>query len=341
MPAVGFRLGVRPCALLLAMVVAVPAFAYSAELEWEAPAGCPDAGALRLSVERLLGEPLVAGSTVRASASVTHDNDERFTLALTIVTEGGEGTRFVRTDSCTSALDVAAFGIALALNPDLRVEGPSATTPESEPEPVEPAPAPAPEPEVERKPNVVEPKPLRKAGDEGRTVVGPSRSSRAVWVLAHALGDSSLLPNPAFGLGLAAEARFGKWLRFGLGPELFLPQDERIPSGAGGHFTLWSLKAYACGSIVPSIAVCPLFQFGVLSGEGRGVSPRLDQRSFVSAPGAALLGSYAVSSRTEGRLGLSALFPVNRDVFIVREGPVHRIPAASFEVSLGAATRAF
>jgi hypothetical protein len=142
-------------------------------------------------------------------------------------------------------------------------------------------------------------------------------------------------------VSVAVETLLARRFRLGAGPLFFLPQHERLEGGAGGFFTLWSIQGYACGVLGAGIEACPVFQYGLLSGEGRGVTPRLEQVSRVYAPGATVLGSYALARGTLARAGLSAVFPLGRDVFVVRDGVLHRTPRASFELSLGVATRAF
>jgi hypothetical protein len=318
--------------------VARPAAAYSVVLEWSAPDVCPSGEALRLAVERLLGEPLLDGTEIRARATVTADDDARFTLTLALDTSEGQRTRSLRTDDCVNALEVAAFGIALALNPDLRAEAPEGAFPLDEP-----APSPAPAPVVLPPPRSPAP---AKRSDTGRPprarkVEPTPRATAELWFSAAALVDSSLLPDPAPGLSAAGEARVFQWLRLGLRPALFLPQNERLATGGGGLFTLWSLQASACVALGNVASVCPVFQYGMLRAKGRGVAPPLEQSSTLAAPGLAAQGTLALSARTLARVGLSALLPLSRDVFVVREGTVHRLPWASFELSVGGATRAF
>lgn len=340
------RLGILVRTALLVCAVVSPARAYSASIEWNAPPACSDTEALRHAVERLLGEPLVDGSAVQASATVTEDADGRLAVSLTISTAEDRGTRTVRTDSCQSALDVAAFGIALALNPELRLDPPP--TLDAEEAPASPPsaqapdapPPPAPPPAPEKTPAPLGPTRPSTADRAPSDAVAPPAAGE-VWGAAHAIVDSSLMPAPGLGLGAAVEVVVARRLRFGAGPSLFLPQEARLEGGGGGRFLLWSLQAYGCGTLALRIDVCPLFHYGVLRGEGRGVEPRLAQVSRIVAPGAAVRAAVPLSARIEARGTASALFPLERDVFVVREGEVHRIPRVSLEFSLGIATRAF
>jgi hypothetical protein len=325
-----------------AVAVARPAAAYSLDLEWNAPSVCPSGEALRVAVERLLREPLLDGTGIRASATVVADDDARFTLTLAIATPEGERTRSVRTDTCEHALEVAAFGIALALNPELVADAPDGAFPPSEA-------APSPAPVLPVSPSVAPPAPTQRsdpstppaAGPTPRKVEATRRATAELWASAAALLDSSLLPDPALGLSVAAEARVFRWFRPGVRPALYLPQNERLAGGGGGLFSFWSLQAYACATLREVAGLCPVFQYGVLRAVGRGVAPRLEQSSAVLAPGLTLQGSFSLAAGTSVRIGLTGLFPLSRDAFVVREGTVHRLPPASFELSVGGATRVF
>jgi hypothetical protein len=336
------QLGFLALASCGVVALARPAAAYSLDLEWTAPSACPSGDALRLAVERLLGEPLREGTGIRAFANVAADDDARFTLTLVIDTSEGQRTRSVRTDTCESALEVAAFAIALALNPDLHADAPPGAFSESDasplPIPVPPVPPVAPAPAPTTRPDVS--KPPARMPIHRRSESTPS-SAAELWVAAAALVDSSLLPNPALGVSAAVELQVLGWLRLGVRPGVFLPQNERLATGAGGRFSLWSVQASACAGLGSVVGVCPVFQYGVLRAEGRGVAPRLEQESALAVPGLAVQGSVALSTRTSARVALTGLLPLSRDVFVVRDGLVHRLPQASFELSVGGATLAF
>jgi hypothetical protein len=337
----GTRLGLTALTACAVTTLAGPASAYSAQLDWTAPASCPDAAALRRSVERLLGEPLLEGAGVQASASVTADDDSRFTLTLAIRTGDTDGTRRVHTDTCENALEVAAFAIALALNPDLRVESPegdAASTPTPLPPPPEAGARTPPEPVTRRAPVAKAPaRPVattrRSASDDRRLV--------ELWVSGGLVMDSSLMPDPALGLGAGPEAGLARWIRIGVRPAVFLFDSERLRSGAGGLFSLWSLQAYACARLASVVGVCPVFQYGRLHAEGRGVQPPLEQTSEILAPGLAAHGLLPLSGAAGLRFGVTGLFPLSHDVFVVRDGLVHRLPRASLELSVGGAFRVF
>jgi hypothetical protein len=328
------RLQLASGSLLVAKGVffaAPPAFAHAAHLEWSAPPACPGLTELRAQVERLLGEALVEGRAFEAKAEVTPDEDQKFTLVLSVRTPEGEGTRRVRAETCEAALNVAAFGIALAINPELAVTAnpPDAATgivasPAPTPAPV----APPPEEPAHR------PAPPR--------ATPPSTPSPEVWLGARALLDTSLLPSPAAAFGAFADILVLEHIRAGFGGSWFVPQTHTLETGQGGLFSLWMLDVHACwqGRLGIPIAACPSFQFGRLSGEGRGVSPRLTQESWVLAPGLSVLMLPRVSNRVSVIAGASASFPLKHDSFVVNAGTVHEIPVVTLELWAGVALRA-
>jgi hypothetical protein len=106
-------------------------------------------------------------------------------------------------------------------------------------------------------------------------------------------------------------------------------------------FSLWSVQAYACAELGGVVGVCPVVQYGVLGAEGRGVLPPLEQKSEILAPGVAGHGFLALSRAWALRMGITGLFPLSRDSFVVRSGTVHRLPPASLEVWAGGALRVY
>jgi hypothetical protein len=306
----------------------------SAHLEWNGPAECSDTAALHAAVERLLDEPLSDGDAFSAKASVVEAANGRFTLNLSIRTPEGEGTRAVEADSCKTLLNVAAFSIALALNPDLAAapEQPGravAAEPDAEPSATPSGPPAAPTSTV----------PSAAVHD---TQVPEHGKPAALWFAAHAVIDTSLLPAVAAGGEALGELVLSERVRFGLGGAAFVPQTTLSEAG-GGHFSLWSLEGHVCAQAPfgVELGLCPTFHLAHVHGEGRGVAPRLSQSSWVPAPGIVLLALAEWSPHLAASLRATGLFPLNRDTFVIHAGPVHKIPAFSGELALGVAVRAF
>ena len=317
-----------------------PAAARSARLAWRGPTNCASSDELHAAVERLLGEPITDGDAFRADAQVDPDVDGSFTLTLTIRTPEGTGTRTVRAPRCESLLNVAAFSIALSLNPELQAIAPTGALG------AEPAAPPAPPPlafEAATQPPVAVAAPTaatRAPGTQGAPRGSPANPE--LWFSAQALLDTSLLPSVAPGFQALGEVLLRQTIRLGLGGAAFVSQTKESAEG-GGHFSLWSLEAHGCGQARAGVVLglCPEFHLARVRGEGRGVTPRLEQRTWVPAPGVGVLASYEFSARVAATLRATALFPTNRNVFVIHAGPLHQIPAFSAEFGLGLELRAF
>jgi hypothetical protein len=324
-------------ALVVATLLSVTSLAsgHAAHLEWTAPDGCPQTDELHSAVERLLGEPLVQGAELEARGRVTHDDDARYTLVLTVQTPEGEGTRSVRADSCEGILDIAAFSIALAINPELS----TATPPE------ESGPSAPPQPEPRSEPEPAPPtasdsahEPTRVAAPEPEPA--PPKAPE-LWFGAGGVVDSSLLPSPAAGFTGFADVRILGQLRFGLSGQIFLPQSHDI-SGGGGRFSMWLADAHACWQTAfgVALAACANFQVGAVHGTGHAVPEILSQDSRLWLPGASVLAFPSFSRSWSGVLGASARVPLQRDKFVVHAGQLHEIPGFSVEVWAGVMLRA-
>jgi len=275
----------------------------------------------------LLGEPLSEGSALEAVAQVSHDEDGRFTLVLDIKTAEGEGTRSLRADTCDGLLDLAAFSIALAINPDLEAAGPTKEA-SAEPPRLEPTPPPAAAPPRET--------------PAGRSQPDPKSAPPELWLGAAGVLDTALLPRTAWGLRGFADVLVAGKLRLGLSGSLFLPQTRQIAGGAGGDFSLWLLGVHACyqAALGVPLAGCATLESGRLSGEGRGVPNELSQHSQLWMPGVSVLAAPALARSVAAVVGVSGRFPTRRDRFVVKSGELLKIPAWSLEVWMGIGFRA-
>jgi len=334
---VGYKLSISALLALAACSLTRSAHAEAARLAWNAPPGCPPETALRAEVARLLGEATVEGGGFDATADVTAEDAAHFTLVLRVRTAGGAGTRTLNAQTCDSLLNVAAFSIALAVNPDLATAAEDAAPAKPREEsPKPPAPAPTEPPAA---PPVAEP-PAQAPPPE---LAGAPSPPPELWFGARFSWDSSLMPSPAYGAGVTADTVLFEVLRLGLAGQVFLPQKELLSSGTGGYFTLWTLEGHACYEVAPraALALCPLVQWGVMHGSGRGVALQLEQTSTFFAPGAALLARVPLAPPWAVVLGMSALVPLSHDKFVVNAGQVHEIPSFSAQGLLGVEGRAF
>jgi hypothetical protein len=89
------------------------------DLEWRAPAGCPDRNGMRRLVEEMLGGSEPATSALVARGGVAHSATDRWVADL--ATRGSSGNESVRSfegPTCESVSRAAALVIALSLHPN-------------------------------------------------------------------------------------------------------------------------------------------------------------------------------------------------------------------------------
>ncbi len=109
----------------LACVLASPARADEPEraplaITWDAPAGCPDADAVRAALRRwveLTPEGIVDHAGVQASAEVKAAPGG-WQLDLTLVTPGGRQRETLVTERCDTFVELVALKVALAADPE-------------------------------------------------------------------------------------------------------------------------------------------------------------------------------------------------------------------------------
>jgi hypothetical protein len=101
-------------ALALAAVL-VAASAPGLQIDWQAPAGCPQAAELRARIDSLVGAAAVrADLTVRGRVTAS---GEKWTLTLELVREGSAETRTLEDRACRGVAEAAAVVIAVAIDP--------------------------------------------------------------------------------------------------------------------------------------------------------------------------------------------------------------------------------
>ncbi len=217
------------------------------ELQWSAPADCPEGSQIRQEVVRLAG---TSGLSRQLEARVRIRQDERQGWALDLTTEldGIVGERHLAGVSCQSLSEAATLTLALLLNPEAKIENPPAP-------PAPPAVQASPAPEAPRraKPGVT---PVWQTGVLAGLQVG-------------------VLSEPSPWLGLSLGAGFGRfWLR--LAPGFTPPQklSSRERADAGGRLWLVSAAVLGCyAAIERIITLTPCLGANMvrLHGEGWGV----------------------------------------------------------------------
>lgn len=203
--------------LLLRLLETTPASAQpleSLELQWLAPAGCPDASEVRGRVERLVGSAEITGAPLRAEGTVTRRHDGSFHLRLVIRVDDLAGEREIEGAACRDLGGAAAVALALLLRSAEpltagELSGDPATSEASSGESSRSVPA-----ALESSPARVQ---VESAGTRS------ARAWRGLFQVPLARVGFGPVSAPGFGLALAAGASIGRWLFLADG-EAWLPQ---------------------------------------------------------------------------------------------------------------------
>ncbi len=337
------------------------------DLEWSAPASCPDHDEVLRGVDRLLGGAAISPEkklTARARVEATRGG-YRLDLVTTRASGGPSGERTVEAPTCRAVVDAAEVILALAIDPSqaAKVAAAAASAPAVVPSPSDAGVSPeAPAPSV---PASSAPSDLRVAGDAGAP---PARDAGAAPPPPVAPAPSPPPPPPAssdeprfaLGVGLGGDdgslphlapsiaatfAYLPGALRLAL-DVAYLPSSEAevaTSPSRGGRLWLFTGAARACYVAIAKaieVAPCALVEAGVLHGEGFGA--RVSQSG--SAPwfalGAGGYGAVRVTRAFALRLDLAAEVPLARTEFVVvGVGPVHKPAPLVGRGQLGAEVR--
>ncbi|WP_434424665.1 hypothetical protein [Nannocystis pusilla] len=116
-------------------------------IEWDAPAGCPDAEVLQAEISRHLGPAAAAAATGSIRVQARPDG-AGWHVAVAIATDGRTQERTLAVASCDAAVRAAAFVIAIAVDPARREPEDVVPAPPEPPTPPPPKPGPEPQPEA-------------------------------------------------------------------------------------------------------------------------------------------------------------------------------------------------
>lgn len=147
------RVSLSRCAsglLGLGLGVSAPASARAATLptiEWDAPAGCPDAEVLRAEISRHL-DPAAAAAATGSIRVQARPDGAGWHVAVAIATDGRTQERTLAVASCDAAVRAAAFVIAIAVDPARREPEDVVPAPPDPPTPPPAKPGPEPQPEA-------------------------------------------------------------------------------------------------------------------------------------------------------------------------------------------------
>jgi hypothetical protein len=259
--------------------------ALSVVLEWSAPARCPSASAVQQRLTRALADSAADPRGLRARASVTEDDSGALTLALALDRDDGPvGRRTMQAGDCDELATAAVLIVALAVDPDAKLEDPLPDAGDPSEDGIHVPPEPEPPPQLEPRPE-----PEREPQPDPRTPPDPPpqpdpptpRDSEPRPPTLHAglrLGAGaglSVLPG-ATAVISAAAATWGRAWRAELGASYWTPVETRPGDGpVGGRIQQWTLDARGCGLLRPGpleLPLCAGLDVGAVHGKGVGVA---------------------------------------------------------------------
>src|SRR6185295_6374301 len=94
------------------------------DLSWDAPAGCPQADAVRSRIRELAGDALRSASHLSAAGRVVKVG-ERYRLTLSVRETNGPRERTMESDSCADLAGAAAVALGLLLKSEPGTSGAS------------------------------------------------------------------------------------------------------------------------------------------------------------------------------------------------------------------------
>lgn len=224
------------------------------EIQWEAPAVCPDAASVRAAVERLLGKPLsgLDPVNVHATGRVVTNAAGKWELSAQLVVGERVEEELLVAKECGALADAMALKVALAIDPLAVAE---AVQP-SQPPPV----------------------PVRPAASPKPAATSSASSERRLQLGARLVGQVALGPLPGTTPGAAAYVSL-QWpaFRVELGGEAFWGGVAHYdaPPGVGADLQLFAGVARGC--LTPAAGawrfpICAGPELGVMRGSGFGVA---------------------------------------------------------------------
>ena len=362
----GAVLGVAGLALLLFSGSSAAQGGAPVQLVWQAPANCPQAAQVRQKVHDLLGKSAreATPSRLRAEGRIEATGD-RFRLTLDIHYDLVNATRVVDAVSCEDLGGVAAITLALLFRAEHSSGAPlterdlggastavgaqarsgdtesrasnaetRATSSENRASSAESHVAAASSVAEKREPN-----PQGRASESGEAQ--PSGGLRFTFRVPELRADVGVLPDPNFGLGLAAGLRHHAW-RFLASGTFWLAQDHEAGPflGYGAHFGRVSGELSACRGFRVSefeLAPCLLLSLDDVSarGTGVGISSTSPQTAWLSV-GAGLQGLWSLSRGFGLVFGVSFRVPTSRPHFVSEGiGEIFQVGPVALGIVLG------
>jgi hypothetical protein len=314
-------------------------------LQWDAPATCPDASAVLADAVALLRDPSPQ-RPLRARGEVSR-LDGGFAVALSITTDGSEGSRRMEAAGCDELARMVALVLALAIDPraaEAEVETDPAPDPGPTPQP-EPDPVPVPALEPAAEPSAA-PEPGR--DPTPTSFVAPRRRPLRALVIQLGAGPGFFALPAASALLTFGLAYVQPWVRAEFALQYWTPTTTQSPVNAlvGGRFQLFVASLRGC--FAPSfgrveLPVCAVVDAGALFGRGTGP---LQPPGTAAAPWVGFGGGPAVIVRLgpARRWGLWARVegvgvPLRPTFETTPSGRLWRAPAGALRAAAGVELR--
>lgn len=357
---------VRPLVLLAALWAGPPGLAdpdapppdvqrpSQLQLEWKAPAACPDIDELRTRLrDRLPGvdQPLSPDMVpLDVTASILATEDEGFEARIELRNREGAGERTLSSRDCSLLTDAIVLVIAVTLDP--------VTTAErvSQRETPDPADRPRAEPSVDTREAdpavapVIEPAPASTRADQeldasssrssGADADGVGSSMPALQLGLRVLGGGGFGPtNTGYASLAGSVALLGDRWRVAIDGRWAVRRSVLRDDGAGGQFDAWLLGVVGCyvpGRAKLELPVCAGVEAGQVRGQGIATLPSVDR---AAVPHVALRLTPGVAWVPIERLAigfdLELAAPLTRGEFVVDAIVVQRVVPVAVRAMLG------
>jgi hypothetical protein len=301
------------------------------EIEWQAPAECPDRAGVVDRVRALAPSPPPRAEVVHVRATAARDVD-----GFHVVLETRQGVhqfqRRIEAHSCDALADAAALTMALTIDPELRAH--------AEPAAAISSPGAAPPPSMEALP----PPPPEAGSPPPGT---ESKSSTSVGAGLEGVIDTGTLPRAAVGLRPSVELVL-RGMHLGLAFLWLLPNGGTLASNAnkGGNIGLVGGAARFCLTLWDrrvALDGCAGAELGRLHGEPFGVNRPTPIDRWWFAPELAALARLPTAERIAIVGGGALVVPVSRPVFVLENvgtekvSTVHQPSTVSGRLEIGLA----
>jgi len=309
------------CAVSPAAAQAPAAATARLALEWDAPAGCPDRGAVLTQVAGLLqgSDSSADPSLVAVRATVTSSTEAAWQLRLETSRAGATGERHLEGGSCAALVDAAALILAWLLDPEALARPDEARDGEGrDPIVVTSADRGGGATAQAARLDAPDARPLRERAPRRRGEVARSIGAQ---VRVAGVADVGSLPAVGFGVEAVAALSTGR-LRWELAVvHLFERRATLENRSAGGDIDLTAGSLGVCHASVRAgdvdLGPCGAIEIGALDGRGFGVETPGEGGAWWIAPRVGAMASWHVSSALALGLDASIAIPISRPRFLL------------------------